>query len=243
MRSFIGLTAGETINHLYPYSPRVQGQSHTYIDAVVRAGGTPLIIPAVDDEAALRQLYDRCGGILFSGGNDVDPSLYGEEPREHTIDFSPQRDRQELQLLTWALADDKPVLAICRGMQLLNVSLGGTLYQHVPDDLPGSEVHDILHEKRRESRIVHQLRLEPGSRLASVLDVHELGTNAYHHQAVKKLGEGLEATAWSSDDVVEAIELPGHRFVIGVQSHPESLEAKIEPRWQKLFTALVDAAS
>ncbi len=188
-------------------------------------------------------MYDRCGGILFSGGNDVDPALYGEEPREHTIDFSPQRDRQELQLLEWALADDKPVLAICRGMQLLNVSRGGTLYQHVPDDLPKSEVHDILNEKRRESRIVHRLRIRPDSRLADVLDTNELGANAYHHQAVKKLGEGLEATAWSGDEVIEAIELPGHRFVVGVQSHPESLEAKIEPRWQKLFSAFVEATA
>lgn len=242
MLPFIGITAGETINHLYPFSPPVQGQSHTYIDAVVRAGGAPLLIPAVDNEAVLRRLYEQSSGLLLSGGNDLDPALYGASPAEQTVDFSPARDRQELRLLRWAIEDNKPILAICRGMQLLNVALGGTLYQHIPTDLPEAEVHDILSEQKRQSRIVHTLQVKSGSQLANVLGGEKLGTNAYHHQAVNRLGEGLEATAWSGDGVVEAIELPGSLFVVGVQSHPESLEAKIEPRWQKLFLAFVDAA-
>jgi putative glutamine amidotransferase len=243
MQPLIGVTAGETVNKLYPHSPAVQGQSYTYIDAVVHAGGAPFIMPLTEDEAILRRLYEQCQGILFSGGNDLDPASYNEEPAEKTVDFSSRRDHQELQLLKWALADDKPVLAICRGMQLLNVAQGGTLYQDIPTELPDAENHNISAEKKRESRIVHTLRIKPDSKLAKVLGVTELGTNAYHHQAIKKSGKDLVASAWAEDDIIEAVELPNRRFVLGLQSHPESLEAKIEPRWHKLFASFVAASA
>lgn len=243
MQPLIGITAGETINHLYPHAPIVQGQSYTYIDAVVRAGGAPIILPLTKDKKVLRRLYDQCQGILFSGGNDLDPSLYGEQPTEETTDFSTKRDQQEMQLLEWALEDNKPVLAICRGMQLLNVAHGGSLYQDIPTELPAAGNHNIASEKKRESRIVHMLHIKPGSKLAGIVGVSELGANAYHHQAVKKLGADLVATAWAEDDMIEAIEMPGRRFVIGIQSHPESLEAAIEPRWQQLFKSFIEASS
>jgi putative glutamine amidotransferase len=243
MQPLIGVTAGETINQLYPHAPAVQGQSYTYIDATARAGGAPLILPLTEDKKILRRLYEQCQGILLSGGNDLDPAAYGERPTDKTIDFSTKRDRQEVQLLKWALEDDKPVLAICRGMQLLNVAQGGTLYQDISAELPAAETHDISAEKKRESRIVHSLRIKPDSKLAKLLGVTELGANAYHHQAVKKLGHDLVITAWAEDDVIEAIEVPDRRFVIGVQSHPESLEASIEPRWRRLFKGFVEAAA
>jgi putative glutamine amidotransferase len=242
MQPLIGVTAGETINQLYPHAPAVQGQSYTYIDAIIHAGGAPVILPLIKDKKVLRKIYDACQGVLLSGGNDLDPASYGEEPTEKTVDFSTRRDRQEIQLLEWALEDGKPVLAICRGMQLLNVARGGTLYQDIPTELPSTETHNISSEKKRESRIVHKLRIEPGSKLAEILGVTKLGTNAYHHQAVKKLGHGLKATAWAEDDIIEAIELPGRQFVVGVQSHPESLEASIEPRWQRLFKSFVETS-
>jgi len=243
MQPLIGVTAGETINQLYPHAPAVQGQSHTYIDAVVRAGGAPIILPLTEDKKVLHRLYEQCQGILFSGGNDLDPASYGDQPVDKTVDFSTERDRQEIQLLKWALEDDKPVLAICRGMQLLNVAQGGTLYQDIPTELPDAENHNISSEKKRESRIVHMLRIKPESKLAEVLGATELGANAYHHQAVKKLGHHIVTTAWAEDDVIEAIEMPGRRFVIGVQSHPESLEASIEPRWRQLFRSFVKASA
>lgn len=243
MQPLIGVTAGETINQLYPHAPAVQGQSYTYIDAVVHAGGAPFIVPLTENKEVLRRLYDQCQGILLSGGNDLDPASYGEKASDKTKDFSSKRDRQEIQLLEWALEDDKPVLAICRGMQLLNVAQDGTLYQDIPTELPDAENHNIASEKQRESRIVHQLRIKPDSKLAGTIGVNELGANAYHHQAVRTLGDKLVATAWAEDDVIEAIELPDRRFVVGVQSHPESLEAKIEPRWRKLFEAFVAASA
>jgi putative glutamine amidotransferase len=242
MQPLIGVTAGETINQLYPHSPAVQGQSYTYIDAIVHAGGAPIILPQTGDVRVLRRLYEECQGILFSGGNDLDPASYSEKPTDKTTDFSAKRDRQEIQLLKWALEDNKPVLAICRGMQLINVVQGGTLYQDISTELPDTGVHNISAEKKRESRIVHTLRIKPDSQLAKILGVSELGTNAYHHQAIKKIGRDLAVTAWAEDDVVEAIEMPNMRFVIGVQSHPESLESKIEPRWLELFSAFVKAS-
>ncbi len=243
MQPIIGITAGEIFNKLYPHSPPAQGQSHTYVDAIVNAGGAPFVVPLVKNTDALRGLYEQCTGILLAGGNDLDPALYGQEPMATTIDQDPARDAQELQLLEWAIEDDKPVLAICRGMQLINVAHGGDLHQHIPDDLPEAEVHSIASEKKRESRIVHTLRIDANSKLTKILGSEELGSNDYHHQAINKLGDGLIATAWTSDGVIEGLEMPTQTYVVAIQSHPESLEESIEPEWRKLFTSFVAAAS
>lgn len=242
MHPIIGITAGEILNKLYPHSPPAQGQSHTYVDAIVRARGAPFILPLTKDRSVLRNLYEQCAGIMLAGGNDLDPKLYGEEPAKHTVDQDPPRDAQELQLLEWALEDDKPVLAICRGMQLINVSQGGNLYQHIPDDLPEAEVHNIAPEKQKESRIVHSLHIDPESELSKTLGTDTLGTNAYHHQAIKEIGKDLVATAWTADGVIEALEMPKYTFVVAVQSHPESLEESIEPLWRKVFESFVEAS-
>jgi putative glutamine amidotransferase len=244
MRPIIGITAGEVVNHDYPLAPIVQGQQFTYVEAVVRAGGVPIILPLVGDTDVLQRLYKLCDGILFSGGNDIDPDLYGAVPSAHTKQVARHRDKQEAQLLKWTLKDDKPLLGICRGMQLLNVTLGGSLYQDIAADLPNAESHfiELYADRDREHHIAHQLRIKPGTKMADILGIETLDTNAYHHQAIKHLGNGLVATAWADDDVVEGIELPGKRFVIGVQSHPESLEADIEPHWRVLFSAFIEAA-
>lgn len=242
MQPIIGITAGEIFNKLYPHSPPAQGQPHTYIDATVRAGGAPFVLPLTRNQEALRTLYEQCSGILLAGGNDLDPALYGQQPTKHTVDQDPPRDAQERQLLLWALEDNKPVLGICRGMQLINVVRGGDLYQHIPEDLPDAVIHSIASEKKQESRIVHQLRIDPKSKLAEILQTNQLGANAYHHQALKRLGDDVIATAWAEDDVIEAIELPNKKYVVAVQSHPESLEESIEPVWRKLFLSFVEAA-
>jgi putative glutamine amidotransferase len=244
MRPIIGVTSGETNNLKFPLSPHVQGQQFTYIESVVRAGGTPIILPIVKNDEVLRQLYEQCDAVLLAGGNDVDPALYGAKLGPNATDIRRHRDDQEVQLLKWALEDDKPILAICRGMQVMNVALGGNLYQDIPTDLPDAEEHELHsnHNADREHHIAHQLKIAPESLLARILGATTIPTNAYHHQALRELGDGLVATAWAEDGVIEAVELKDKHFAVGVQSHPEALEAKIEPSWRKLFKDFIAAA-
>jgi putative glutamine amidotransferase len=243
MQPVIGITVGEVRNQMYPTTPRVQGQMHTYIDAIVRTGGVPLLIPLVGDEPKLKQLYNLCDGLLFAGGNDIDPELYGEKASWRTRRVFRERDDQELQLIKWALKDKKSCLCICRGMQLLNIARGGTLFQDIPTEIPGAGAHDMIEREAADYRhIAHRIDIKPASRLARILGVAEIGANAYHHQAIKLLGEGLVVTAVADDGiVVEAIEMPDEKFMIGVQSHPEAIEAKVEPTWRRLFTAFIEA--
>lgn len=241
-KAVIGITVGELYNQAMPWGPLVYGQSQTYVNAVLGAGGVPILLPIVEDEKILRVQYEQCDGILLSGGNDVDPALYGEEQKAYTKDVSRRRDNQEIQLVHWARQDDRPILAICRGAQLLNVALGGSLYQDIKEEIPGAHNHSASHEHKDFTYIAHdKLVLKPGSKLREILGVDEIRTNALHHQSIKSLGKELHIAAWTEDDVIEAVELPEAKFVIGVQSHPESLEAQVEPHWQKLFRAFVSS--
>lgn len=241
MQPLIALTTGEIVNGEYPWAPVVHGQAHTYVDAVVRAGGAPIAFPIVNDKKVLRRLYDQCDGLLLSGGNDLDPDSYASKPTKKVRGTSLKRDRQEIQLLKWALEDDKPVLGICRGMQLINIALGGNLHQDIDSQVPASRNHEVSVDKKNFSHLAHKLKIDPGSRLATILKTDAVDANTLHHQAVCELGEGLVVTAHAEDGVVEAIELPSRRFVIGVQSHPEALEAHTEPVWRELFAAFVDS--
>lgn len=143
----------------------------------------------------------------------------------------------------WAIQDDKPMLCICRGMQLLNVVQAGTLHQDIPTAVPTASDHQDSTNNKSITHIAHHLRVAPDSLFASIMGITTVPANAHHHQAVKKLGNDLVACAWAEDGVIEAIEMPGKTFVIGVQSHPESLEAAAVPAWQKFFKAFIDAAS
>jgi len=243
-KPLIGITAGEARNKYYPNAPKMYGQQYTYIEAVERAGGVPIILPIVKDEAVMRQLFEQCDGLLLAGGNDINPQSYHAEPSPHTKHIHQERDSQELMLARWAVAADKPLLAICRGMQILNTAQGGTLYQDIPTELPEADVHEIPDEAsaNREHQLVHALIVEPKSRLADILQATTIQTNAYHHQALKTLGTGIVVTSRTPDEVIESVEMPDQRFAIGVQSHPESLEADIEPQWRKLFSAFIAAA-
>ena len=200
------------------------------------------MIPIFEDEAALRQLYEQCRGLLLSGGDDVSPEIYGAELSEHTKQTSPARDHQEVQLIKWAMEDDKPLLGICRGMQLLNVALGGSLHQDILSAMPGVQDHEMSAIQKDFKHIVHTLKLKPNSHLARILGTTEIQTNALHHQAIDRLGDGLKVAANAEDGIIEAIELPSRKFVIGVQSHPESLDKQIDI-WFKLFKAFISAAS
>jgi putative glutamine amidotransferase len=193
----------------------------SYVDAVQRAGGIALMLPP--DPAAVEapdRLLDLIDGLLLAGGADVDPSTYGAEPHEATVGTVPERDAFELALARRAIERDIPFLGICRGMQVMNVARGGTLSQHLPDDLG--------HEDHRRSlgsfdNADHDVRLEHGSLAARVAREELHGTKSHHHQGVERIGDGLQVTGWATiDDLPEAIEAPGNRFALGVQWHPEA---------------------
>lgn len=252
MKPLIAITVGEVINESERWVPPIHGQSHTYSDAVIHAGGAPFALPITNDEEVLRRLYDQCNGLLLTGGVDIDPmvcgascppSKAGKPCRVHDRPFLPRRDHQEIQLLKWALADNKPVLGICRGMQLINAALGGSLHHDINGDLPAAHNHEANIHKKNFNYLAHRLRVDSSSKLAAILGTDTIKANTLHHQAVKRLGNGLIATAHTEDGVIEAIELPDKLFLIGVQSHPEALEAKVEPLWRELFKAFVDSAA
>lgn len=237
----IGITAGEVFNRDHPWSPVVYGQGHTYIDSVIRAGGTPFILPITRDEAVIKDVCARIDGLLLSGGNDVMPSLYGAEPYPETKDPSENRDSFEKKILELAMAADKPVLAICRGMQFLNVNFGGSLHQHIPKDIPNALNHELSSEEGQFDHIAHPITIDKSSKLYKILNRGDIDTNTHHHQAVKEIGAGLRVTARSQDGVIEAIESADERFIIGIQAHPESL-GHVVPEWSKLFEEFVSQA-
>jgi len=252
MKPLIAITVREVVSEKEFWAPTLHGQHHTYADSIVRAGGAPFVLPLVHDEQVLRRLYEQCDGLLLTGGSDVDPSVYGEPDSARKkipkgglqeMPVSKRRDKQEIQLLRWALEDDKPVLGICRGMQLINVSLGGNLYHDLSVEMPASHNHEVGYHKQDFRHLSHLLNIEPDSLLAKVLENDKIPTNSLHHQGIKQVGKGLKACAHAEDGVIEAIELPGKLFVIGVQSHPEALEYDTEPRWRKLFKAFVKSSA
>lgn len=239
----IGISAGEVTNKDQPWFPLVYGQSHTYVDSVASAGGAPFIIPLVERKNTLEALYKSIDGLLLSGGNDISPNRYKEDSTLEKTDYSIRRDEQEITLLKWAIKDQKPVLAICRGMQLLNVAFGGTLYQDIANDLPLAHEHNASDANQNIEFIAHRLEIKAGSRLSHILETESISSNSHHHQAIKSLGSGLVVTAYSEDGLIEAVEMPGQLFVIGVQAHPEALTTQANPLWRKLFTAFIKASS
>ncbi len=245
MSKLIGVTAGEIVNKDRAWAPVTYGQSHMYTDSIVDAGGIPIIIPLTDNKQTLRKIYESLDGILFTGGNDIDPSLYGQDPSTNTlVDVSPFRDQNEAQLMKWALEDNKPILCICRGMELLNVVNGGTLFQDIASQLEGKQDHDRSTKAEDVEDLAHTLRIEPSSKLADILEAESIQTNTHHHQAVDKVADGYIVSATAEDGIIEGIEPVGDfTYVIGVQSHPESLQRSAQKQWQKLFSSFVQAVN
>jgi putative glutamine amidotransferase len=209
-----------------------------YVYAIEDAGGLPVIVPLLRDEDALRQLYRRLDGLLLTGGPDVHPRYYGEEVRPTCGRIDEPLDRVELTLLCWALDDDLPFFGICRGMQLLNVACGGTLYQDLPTEYSGALDH---RPPDGRTALVHELRVEPGTRLAELLGTTHLRVNSTHHQAARVVAAGLVVSARAEDGVIEGLEHPGKTFALGVQCHPEELY-HAHPPLARLFSAFVAAA-
>ena len=228
MKPIIGITSYAQEAHWGAWTLPAALLPLSYVRSVELAGGRPLLVPPVED--AVEETLDALDGLILSGGADIDPIHYGAEPHPETTVTHPERDRAELALLEGALAREMPVLAICRGMQILNVLHGGDLHQHLPEQLG--------HAGHRETPGVfseHGVRIDPDS-LAGTLLGPAASVKSSHHQGVEQVGEGLDAVGWAEDGTIEAIEDPAHRFALGVLWHPEEGEDK------RLFEALVEEA-
>jgi putative glutamine amidotransferase len=240
-KPLIGITALGTRSINPPHLP-LYALGQRYVMAVAAAGGVPLMVPPGLDEDSARAIFERLDGFLLPGGGDVDPACYGQAPHAATTEISPDRDRLELALARWAAQADKPLLTICRGTQVLNVALGGTLVQDIPTQLPGSLPHSFDVDRVARDTTAHVVRIDPGTRLRAIMGVDQAAVNSWHHQSLKQVAPDLKVSAHAPDGVIEAVELPGHRFAVGVQWHPEWLHDR-RPEMRRLFEALVQAAS
>ncbi|MDR1645723.1 MAG: gamma-glutamyl-gamma-aminobutyrate hydrolase family protein [Tannerellaceae bacterium] len=212
-----------------------------YINAVVKAGGAPVLIPAITDVTALRQIVANLDGLILTGGKDVNPLWYREDPLQPLGEVDPLRDAYELKLIKLATDRNIPLLGICRGEQLINVAFGGTLYQDIPSQRTGKPL--VKHVQKMPGQYVsHAVSVAPESQLAAIIGAGEQGVNTFHHQAVKDVAPGFRAVAYSSDSIVEAIEAWPERPVLGVQWHPEALVAGGDTTMLKLFAFLIGKA-
>ncbi|MGC8838718.1 MAG: gamma-glutamyl-gamma-aminobutyrate hydrolase family protein [Anaerolineae bacterium] len=212
----------------------------TYAHAVWEAGGIPLLILPGLDGGALEALIARLDGLLLAGGGDVDPALYGQAPHPNLTGVDRARDDLELPLARLALHRGLPVLGICRGIQVLNVATGGTLYQDLPSQRTGSLAHGCFQPQFPPDHLAHEVALVPGSLLARTMGQEAFPVNSRHHQGIDRLGERWRAVAYAPDGLVEAIEAPDHPFALGVQWHPENLLGLPE-HGLRLFAAFVSA--
>ena len=208
-----------------------------YAQGLEAAGAVPVILPLTTDQEALERYAQTFDGFLFPGGHDLDPALYGQNPTDQCGTVCPQRDSMERKLFPLALETGKPMLGICRGIQLFNVMLGGSLYQDIPTECPSDVEH---HETPPYDKVAHQVQVEEGTPLFEAVGVREMGVNSYHHQGIKTLGKGLKVAAKAPDGMVEAVYLPDHRFALGVQWHPEFSRLSDENS-RKIFSAFVRA--
>ncbi|WJQ08778.1 gamma-glutamyl-gamma-aminobutyrate hydrolase family protein [Geobacillus stearothermophilus] len=239
MKPIIGISGGIMIDQggRFPGYERVY-VNNNYVQSVVRAGGVPFIIPIVNDPELIYRQVEQIDGLIVSGGHDVNPILYGEEPLEKQGAVFPERDEFDQVLIKTTIEASKPVLAICRGIQILNVAFGGTLYQ----DISYKKGAFIKHEQDAGPSVAtHTIQIVRGSLLERILGTESL-TNSFHHQAIKDTAPGFKVTAKTKDGIIEAIEKEDADFVIGVQFHPEMMVEK-NTDMLNLFKAFINAAS
>lgn len=232
-KPIIGLTVS--------YRSDEQTQQHflqnSYLDAIRHFGGIPLLIPVMAVPEELAFLMSQCDGLLLTGGNDIDPALFGEKVLNDTVVIAPERDRDEFKALKIAQERGIPILGICRGVQVMNVYFGGTLIQDIPTQTPS----DILHRMEPPfHRAAHKCTVIPDTPLHNLTQVHEIGVNSHHHQAIKDVATGFTVMAEAEDHVIEAICDPAKPFRWGVQWHPERIW-DIEESSAKIFEAFISA--
>ena len=237
-RAVIGISTGLITDDggIFPGYRRIY-VNEDYINAILSAGGVPVMIPMNGDRAALSAVVDKLDALLITGGDDIDPIYYGEEPHRGLGKIVPERDSYDFTLYELARERHLPILGVCRGFQLINVAEGGSLYQ----DLGERSGEVLKHSQGHSPRVAtHSVAVKAGSRLAEILGVTSHRVNSFHHQTVKKVGEPLTEVATAADGVTEAIELPGDDFLIAVQWHPEMLE-RVDPVMRKLWSAFIAA--
>ncbi|MBO7251761.1 MAG: gamma-glutamyl-gamma-aminobutyrate hydrolase family protein [Oscillospiraceae bacterium] len=242
MKPLIGITSSMGLgiwSMTQEFMPQEQHRlGDKYVQAIIRAGGIPVILPACEDPSVMEAMAEGLDGILLSGGGDVDPVCYGQRANGHLGTVSVRRDAAELALAKYVIEKtDKPLLGICRGVQVMNVAMGGSLYIDLPD--AGKLSHSLTMYPRYVA--THDVQVVTETRMAKIMDGASR-VNSFHHEAVDVLAEAFQVSAISPEDgVIEAIELPGDRFVVGVQWHPEELTQHAEA--QRLFRAFVEAAA
>jgi putative glutamine amidotransferase len=245
IRPTIGVTTQtlHAIDGIPPALPESWVMNQRYILATTIVGGVPWMVPLLDDDAdTLRAIYDRLDGILIPGGVDMDPATFGESrhPRLGAVD--PARDRVEMMLTRWAMEDRKPLLGLCRGIQVINVALGGTLYQDIAAQMPEAIKHDYFPTAGFDrTHLAHEVALTHGTRLRSVMECPKLLVNSMHHQGIKALAPELVPAATAPDGLIEAVESGSEHFMVGVQWHPEVFEMT-NPHTRPLFNEFVAAA-
>jgi putative glutamine amidotransferase len=238
-RPLIGITTQtlQSIDGIPEGLPQSVVMNQRYYHAVAAAGAAPVLIPLIDDVETLRAIYERVDGVLIPGGVDIDPAQFGEEPHERLGRIDQARDRVEIQLVKWAVRDGKPLLGLCRGLQVINVALGGTLYQDLDAEYPNAIKHDYYPTFGfARNHLAHDVELALGSRLRRALESDRIPVNSMHHQ-----GSGLAPSATAPDGLIEAAELPNESFIVGVQWHPEVFDTS-DPHTAPLFGEFVGAA-
>lgn len=232
------------IDDIPPGLPASWVMNQRYYYAVTSVGAVPWMVPLLhDDLATLREIYDRLDAVLIAGGVDMDPATYGEEKTPLTGSVDPPRDAVELQLAQWALEERKPLFGICRGLQIINVAAGGTLYQDVAAQHDQAIKHDYFPTAGYpRDHLAHEVTLAAGSRLRHTFEQDRILVNSMHHQGIRRLGDGLAVTAVAPDGLIEGIESPNGHYLVAVQWHPEVFEAH-DPHVYYLLRDFVKAAA
>lgn len=210
-----------------------------FVNSISKNGGLPIIIPFEDKKIAIETLK-LCNGIMISGGEDIHPKFYGQEPNIHLGTLIPERDEVEISMVKYAIEHDVPLFAICRGLQILNVALGGTLFQDIP-----SQIHEPIQHFQKGYHLhleTHSILIKKESKLFKILGEETVRVNSFHHQAIDRLGENLKTVALSTDGVIEAVEHIDHFFAMGVQFHPEFMTCTNNPLMNKLFSNFIELA-
>jgi putative glutamine amidotransferase len=235
MKPVVGIVARNFVDQSRPWYPVTEGVQRAYVDAIVAAGAVPVLLPILSDPTGLSRIYAQLDGLLLAGGGDVSPTFYHQVPYGELDRVNIAADEAELAIIHWAMADKKPLLGICRGMQLVNVALGGSLHQDLHSQYETRINHQESFIDQDFYKLVHHLILQPESRLAGVLGTSAIPVNTLHHQSLDQVAKQLKVVGRADDGVVEAVEgLEDNHYLVGIQSHPEIMVEQ-NPVWKSLF--------